>query len=92
MSQEEILRENQYYCLASEQDSLDPIMSEIQPKNAVSILQELCQKGQMGPRKPQPTYQDFPAPTVGRFSIQCSLGCLRTEGQGSSKESFRLIL
>ena len=83
-SQEEILRENQYYCLVSEPDSLEPVIAERQPKTAVSRLQELCQAD---PGGPQPSYQDFPAPT-GSFSIQCSLGCLRTEGWGSNKESF----
>ena len=82
-SQEEILRENQYYCLVSE-----PVIAERQPKTAVSLLQELCQAV---PGGPQPSYQVLPAPT-GRLSVQCSLGCLRTEGQGSNKESFNQIL
>ena len=92
LSHDETLMENQYYSLASEPDSLDPIMPETQP-NPVSTLQELCQKRQEGPKKPLPTYQDFPTPPggVGRFCIQCSLGSLRTEGLGSNKESFRLI-
>ena len=87
-SREEILRENQYYCLVSEPDSLEPVIAERQPKTAVSRLLELCQAD---PGGPQPSYQDFPAPT-GSFSIQCSLGCLRTEGWGSNKESFNYIL
>ena len=92
LSHDETLMENPYYSLASEPDSLDPIMPETQP-NPVSTLQELCQKRQEGPKKPLPTYQDFPTPPggVGMFCIQCSLGSLRTEGLGCNKESFRLI-
>ena len=60
---------------------------ENQPDN-VAVLQRLCSRE--GPGRPQPSYQDSPTPPVGRFSIQCSLGSLRTEGRGSSKVIFSL--
>ena len=89
-SHEEILKENQYYSLVSltEQESLVSLR-EKQHREAVSRLQVLCSREGRG--RPQPSYQDLPTPPVGRFSIQCSLGSLRTEGRGSSKEIFLQI-
>ena len=60
--------------------------------DSVSGLQVLCSRE--GPGRPQPSYQDLTTstPPVGEFSIQCSLGSLRTEGRGSSKEGFLSVL